>query len=693
VVRSSVRARFVAKAFGVALALVVIVGAVVALRLGATVRGRLLVRASEIEARIGRRVTLGDVHVGLGATAFAEVRDIGVGPAEGAVGEAARPLLRIARIRLGLATMPLLRSGGRNLEVVSIDVDEPEITLVRLEGGGLSTDDVRERLRAAPPPPPSGARVTGVDRLTIQRGAFSLFDRTTPSAPPIQLEALRVDAASPSLDEPLSLKLEVGVSSKLPNLRVALDLAPVRTLAAAACPVRRAEIHLAPTTLAPFASYVTTKGADLWDATLGLDGLAECAGDSRVEGTAQLSGVRFVAADGPGSPPEMGAPVAVRLKGALRFDPASGDLVVPSFELALGQSTVAGSAEVRSATDARQVTKLVVALHADPDEILVALPASRRPRGPSVHGPVSVLATLERRDGRLRGPVDVEVADVGSEGGARTSLGLRGELAVAQDGDALGLSGASLRLGDRAEVEGSVELVGLRAAPRLAALSVTGKGRVEGVQALSPGAKRPGVEAAGPFTFAAEAGDDGEGIHAHVTADASRVAVRSEPFQKAGGVPLRVDLTGRQRGGAIEIERARLVVGDVAMKASGTGQDAQHFSARFDAEVPSLRSLIAFSKPAATRVPGDVTGDARALVSGTLERQGEVTDVHARVGLRDANLASPRLAVTGAGDLTAHVRAAGALLQTEVETDLTGRAFVPPGSTTSRPARRPRGPR
>jgi len=673
--------RFVAKAFGVVFLLATALVVVVVLRLDATVRGRLLVKAAEVEARLGRRVTLGDVHVGFGATAFAEVRDLSVGPVEGAVGEAARPPLTIARIRLGLATGPLLRSGGRDLEVVSIEVEGPEITLVRLDGGGLSTDDVRTRLRDAPPPPPpppTHSRVTGIDRLTIERGAFSFYDRTNPSAPPIKLDSLRLEAASPSLDAPMSLNVEVGISSKQPNLRAAIDLAPVRTVATSACPVRRAELHLEPVSLAAFTSFVTAPWADLSGATLGVDAVMECASDLHVAGTVGLTGVRLVSRDGHGSA-EAGAPVGGHLKGELRFDPKSGDLDVPAFELAVGTASAVGHSAVRDVRAARELTSLSVAFQGDPDEMIGVLPPPARPHGAVVHGPVRFHADLEQREGRLGGPVDFEVAEVGAEGAARTSLALRGDLAIAANGDAIELRAASMRLGDRAEAEGSLELAGLRETPHLTALSVAAKGRIESVLALSPGKQTSGVALAGPFAASVDVAPDDGGLRGQLKADLSGSMVRTATFQKPPGVALRAEASARFHGGELAVDHARVVVGDATLQASGRGTDVRRLSARFEADVPSLRSFTGLFPQAAARVPGDVAGDSRVVVSGTLDRLGESTDVHARVGLRSARVESPRLSMAGDSDLAGQVRIAGAALQADVEADLTATSLRAPG--------------
>ncbi|MBU6272455.1 MAG: DUF748 domain-containing protein [Betaproteobacteria bacterium] len=175
--------RWIRRGLLVALALVLLLGALAAaIHLGGPALARRHLPALLGEA-LGRAVTLGDVEIDI-ARLRAAVTDLRVAEAGG--GDA--PAFSLARAEVELAWASLAR---RAPMVTALRLTEPRLRVVRQADGSLSWDDVLRRLRerpARPDEPPPSFLLTGV---ALRGGDLLFSDRQLGGEH--RIEALRVD--------------------------------------------------------------------------------------------------------------------------------------------------------------------------------------------------------------------------------------------------------------------------------------------------------------------------------------------------------------------------------------------------------------------------------------------------------------------------------------------------------------------
>ena len=213
-----------------ALALLILAALAVVLHdLDARVHEALVAQAGELSRVIGRTIALGAVHINVGFTAEIVVRDVVIAGAEGATGALAEPLVRLPAIRLGVRLAPLVRSWGKSIVVTRVELEGPEITLVRT-AEGLSIDDVRARLAASPPRPRPSSRIA-LESLAIRRATLHL--RALDGAPgdELDIDSIRIDGADVRADAPSRLHV-TAASAPGGRLEATIDLAPLAGAAA-----------------------------------------------------------------------------------------------------------------------------------------------------------------------------------------------------------------------------------------------------------------------------------------------------------------------------------------------------------------------------------------------------------------------------------------------------------------------------
>ncbi|MDH3592626.1 MAG: AsmA family protein, partial [Planctomycetota bacterium] len=155
-------------------------------------RDTIRIRASE---RLGREVTLGDLELSWFPVFGVRVNDVAIAAlpqeGEGAIVEA-------ARIRIGARLGPLLR---RRLEVTSIVIEEPELSLIRDEDGvwNLLATVEQDSQRDSE----NGADVS-FERVSIRNGRLHLVDRKDREEPlRLSLEDIDLDLAAWTPGRPL----------------------------------------------------------------------------------------------------------------------------------------------------------------------------------------------------------------------------------------------------------------------------------------------------------------------------------------------------------------------------------------------------------------------------------------------------------------------------------------------------------
>ena len=354
------------------LVVILVAGLLVYLRdLDGKVRATLLERTAELEGQIGRHVTIGPVHVAVGMIPEIVVRDVTVGPAPGAVGELAVPLLHIEAVHLAVALGPLIRSGGSAIEVTRFHVESPEVNLIR-SPEGISTDDVRARLAALPPGPPPGKQHLALRSLALRGGKLRLHELGGDGKDDVTLEQVALTGHDVTLDAPSRLSLTAALLGPAPNVTVELDLAPVPS--GAGLELRRADLHAGGVRLGPalrWAHAAATPGGvvNLEDAELDAAVTVVPGPSIAYDGKLTLARARLAG----------GAPTTLALTFQAAFDPAAGTLAVPSFALAIGAVSAHGTLSARELAGTPALEALQLDASGDAAAFRDLLPADRLP--------------------------------------------------------------------------------------------------------------------------------------------------------------------------------------------------------------------------------------------------------------------------------------------------------------------------
>ena len=136
---------------------------------------------AELSERLGRSVTAGHVDLRLWRGARVELRDLVVGGDRAVPGEP-DPALRVGRIRLRVALLRTLLSGGRRAVVKDSAIEGLTANVVRFPDGRLNWQEIAARLAedrpSAPPDPATVARLRGlrVERAHLAPAKLRFID-------------------------------------------------------------------------------------------------------------------------------------------------------------------------------------------------------------------------------------------------------------------------------------------------------------------------------------------------------------------------------------------------------------------------------------------------------------------------------------------------------------------------------------
>jgi hypothetical protein len=425
-------------------------------------RQALLGATRELGAQIGRPVTLGAVHVQLGWDTEIVVEDLAIGAAPGATGALAEPLLRVPRARLAVGVAQLARSRGATIDVARFALEAPQITLVRTTEG-LSIDDVRARLDAAPAAPPSPRQIT-VRSLAIAGARLRLLTQNGGPGADLVIAVggsdLRLDGAVPS-----RLSVEAATGGAGARATIAIDLAAPEA-GAARLAVRGVKARVEGFPVGPllaFAQAPVPAGVDLSAATLGAE---------------------------------------------VTLDLAASTLDLRALDLRAGGVVVRGSLRARDLLQEPAVESLDLTGTAEAAAILALVPADRRPPGVAFAGPVSLSLRGSGSRAGAQATLALDLAelrrnDVDASGrvieGAPAKLGLTTALTFARQGGSLHAEELALQLGELS-LRGRVHLGGLggpQAAPSVEEISLDAAGPIEQLFALAPASRRPRASPSG----------------------------------------------------------------------------------------------------------------------------------------------------------------------------------------------------
>ncbi|MBS2028568.1 MAG: AsmA family protein [Deltaproteobacteria bacterium] len=169
-------------------------------------------------AQLGRPIEVASIRVGI-FPLRGELENIRIG---GRPGEP--PLAQVRRARANLEVWPLLVSRGHDVELRSVELDDPTLNFIHEPDGRWSLPG-----GAVPNPGQGGASSEFViSRLHIHGGAVHLVDRVPTGGVRIALHHVEVSARNVGSDQGSSLVLSAALGADHPNLKANLTLKPRR---------------------------------------------------------------------------------------------------------------------------------------------------------------------------------------------------------------------------------------------------------------------------------------------------------------------------------------------------------------------------------------------------------------------------------------------------------------------------------
>jgi AsmA protein len=173
-----------------------------------------------LEARIGRKITIGEVRVRLLPNLHAEADHFTV---SGAGGEPS--LVDAARISGTIQLWPLVRSFGRDVRIDDVKLVEPTVHLVRRANGSWSHSEVIDALSSSSHAEDPSKKPPAISTVAVTDGKVMVIDKNRSA---IALQRIDVNAKSLSQVGAARLHLEaaLGPTSAKHNVRADLKLAP-----------------------------------------------------------------------------------------------------------------------------------------------------------------------------------------------------------------------------------------------------------------------------------------------------------------------------------------------------------------------------------------------------------------------------------------------------------------------------------
>lgn len=630
----------------------------------------------QVEAKLGRKVSTGEVSTTFLPTLSAKVRDLQVGPDADVAGDA--PLARVGSVAFEVSLWDAIVSLGRKVTVDLVAVDGVQINVTRHADGSLSYEDVLQHLAAQAPasdtdeteatsdeevPEPLSPEVqaylrglsVGQVRLT---GNVRFVDHATAGSPESRIDALRLTVSHVRLGSPALLELEAAVFAARPNLRVSvktgvvgddLDLSKVADLSELDAEV--AQLDLAK--LSPYLSPMLPMR--LAEATLSMSLRAPQLSATRpVEAVGQVSLSPLRIAGG------ARCDLSIALDG--KADPSELSADVKSLDVAWGRAKLGLSGAFRQLATSPTFSNLkvtgreldVAALKSCWPGLSAFVPPELTAEGPAS---LDVLATGDLKQQTIKATFELQPARIGWASAFEKPAGE--PLALAVDGtftsDTADLRSLRFDVGELSvETKGTVRNfaapkfdLALAAKPfrfdsvarlvpgtreQLVASGVTSagsgaftghlKGTSEAIDAMlslaltNVGLDVPGTKLAGDLSLlVTAAGNPSADLDAGLKFDASGATIVVDgSVNKAAGVPVLVDVGVNRRGSLIELPRFDVKFAELAMTAKG-GFDLDAGTTNMSVSMAPL-NLEKFAR-VVTAIPADLAkgGMVKAGVS------------------------------------------------------------------------------
>ncbi|HLL00819.1 MAG TPA: AsmA family protein [Myxococcaceae bacterium] len=390
------------------LGVLVIAVAVVLWRLDAILLKQAREQAVTLSQQLGRPVEIGDISTKLFPHAGLDVDDVTVGAAEGED----LPLAQMKNLDVRVATMALLTSRGKDIQVLNAEVSGLTVNVIRLPDGTTNVQRLQERLAQQQPKeqapkedkPPQDLSGVRVDRAALTDGTIRFVDRSGGKAQELAISDLDIEVKDLRVNQPLEVKLAAAVLAQKQNLFATLAASPLPpTLVPTP---ERLTLKAEAIDLAPLGPYLPPS-VGLQAGTLTADWKAELGGavpggkgPTRLEGVIRALGLRFAGAEG-------GKALDVVLDTDVKADLAAGDLALDRLKLDFGPAGISGKGQVKGMTSASpQVEGFELTSHdLDPAVLAEYYPPLRK-----------------QLAGRIAGPVGLTVKGSGSQEGQAITL-------------------------------------------------------------------------------------------------------------------------------------------------------------------------------------------------------------------------------------------------------------------------------
>ena len=270
--------------------------------------------------------------------------------------------------------------------------------------------------------------------------------------------------------------------------------------------------------------------------------------------------------------------------------------------------------------------------------------------------------------------------------GAPTDIGVAGQLSANLIAGDVKVERFELSVGDMA-VKGNADLRSLWSSPAVNMLSLQSQGLLleRLVMVLPPTTVPADATLRGPLTIRGAGSGTPTQAKVEVALDATAAALLLPSFAKPVGTPLVLELRGQVKDKGMTIERLGLVLGPLALLASGQVRSGSDFDLKADTGSVDLdrllrllptveQSMATVKKKKKARIAGDFR------VFGTVKRHGEELDAGVKVQMRDAQLAAGDIELRGGADLGADLRSTPASASVNANLDLTSAGLRVPGS-------------
>ncbi|MDY7226400.1 AsmA family protein [Hyalangium rubrum] len=306
-------------------------------------------QTATLSQQLGRPVEIGDISTKLFPHVGVDVENVSVGAAEGEE----LPLAQMKNLDVRVAAMPLLKSRGKDIQVLNAEVSGLTVNVIRLPDGTTNVQRLQERLaqqqpKEEEPPaeekPPADLSGVRVDRAALTDGTIRFVDRSGGKAQELAISDLDIEVKDLRVGQPLEVKLSAAVLAQKQNLFATLAASPLPpTLVPTP---ERLTLKAESIDLAPLGPYLPPS-VGLQAGTLTADWKAELGGvvpggkgPTRLEGVIRALGLRFAGAEG-------GKALDVVLDTDVKADLAAGDLALDRLKLDFGPAGITGKGRVK----------------------------------------------------------------------------------------------------------------------------------------------------------------------------------------------------------------------------------------------------------------------------------------------------------------------------------------------------------